>query len=113
MNVLIFNHVLLYSLSAHSRTMATFRFYLALWARLIEIVVRTTFYTFSVICACLYEEIGEQMEEMVENEELRSHEIAFEEFEGGEMERFEMQEELIANPKNIEKWKDDYENVRR
>lgn len=98
----------------HKSIMATCGFYLALWARLIEIGVRTTFCIFARMSACIYEELGEQMEEMVENEEknvewlfkqLNDHQI---------IENFERNEELLMeNREKLEKWKYDYENVFR
>lgn len=98
--------------STLSRIMATCGFHLALCERLIEIGVRTTFCTFALICACLYEEIGEQMEEIIITEELKARKNeSRKHFENCQMELFERKEELLENSENLECWKKDYEIV--
>lgn len=87
-------------------------FCLALWARLIEIGVRTTFCTFAMVCAHLYEELGEQMEELVANEK-RTHD---EELIGDQVGELDSRhEDTIEKSREdhdeLQKWKDNYETV--
>lgn len=88
-------------------------FYLALWARLIEIGVRTTSCTFAVICTQLCEELGEQMEDiLMKNDKLKKRDCLNEEMEDKQIAESDIKnEEIITNPKELENWKNNYEII--
>lgn len=93
---------------------ATCGFYLALWARLIEIGVRTTFCTFALLCTLSYEELKNQMKEMVENEnEVNNSKESLNEELEDHMEEIQINEEIMKKRQELENWKNDYETIRR
>lgn len=96
---------------AEEIVMASCGFYLALWSRLNEIGVRTAFCTLALMCARLYEELGEQMRDMIEKDEVINRECLHEEV-GDGFGMFKEKEGMKNNGEELEKWKEDYEKVR-
>lgn len=89
--------------------MMTCGFYLALWARLMEIGVRATFFLFALLCTRLCEEFDEQIEEILENDEMKIQECFDEGFvlKVGE---FDSNAEMTKNLE-LQKWKEHFEKI--
>lgn len=90
--------------------MVTCGFYLALWARLIDIGIRTTFCTFALMCTRFCEELSERMEEIVERQEVTNRDYRNEKL-GDEIGEFARYEKIAKNREELQKWKEDYESI--
>lgn len=96
---------------AHNeRIIVTCGLYFSLWARLIEVGIRATFCTLSLVCACLYENLGNQIDEVITEEELKDRVCLNEEL-ADQTEEFKINKELNTSKVALGQWKNDYENI--
>lgn len=92
--------------------MTSMGFYLALWARLIEIGIRITFCTLALMCTSLCKELSEQIDHMIENKQLNKDDFLYDDFKN------KIGEFVIGNDntttksrEELQNRKDDYEKI--
>lgn len=88
---------------------------MALWARLIEAGVRATFSTFLLFCIRVCEELVEHMDEVIKKEELMTtnRECILHEVLGDQREEIYENDMLMTNREDLEKWKENCVNIFR